>query len=193
MSAFITLDYAKTILRIDGTTYDPLVTALIAGVSQAIKSYCRRDLAKTHYVELYDGTGTAALLLRRFPVVSLNSVLLDANSSAPTTCTSDSFILRPALGQIVFKRDAEVAAALGPVFPRGTANIQVDYDAGFDPIPDDLQMAAGLAVANLFNQPDLTKQREKIGASYYYIGRPGDLAFTPEIKTILNLYRDALA
>ena len=79
-----------------------------------------------------------------------------------------------------------------PVPARCLANIQVDYTAGLDPIPDDLQMAAALAVGNLFNQPDLTKQREKIGASYYYIGRPGELAFTPEIKAILNLYRDQL-
>ncbi len=186
----ITLDYTKTVLRISTTTYDALLTALIAGVSQAIKTYCRRDLVSTEYVELYDGTGSHSLVLRRFPIISLTSVVIDANSSGATTLTSDGFVLRPATGEILFKPDA--TPAVGVLFPCGTANIQVDYTAGLDPIPDDLQMAAALAVGNLFNQPDLTKQREKIGASYYYIGRPGELAFTPEIKAILNLYRDQI-
>lgn len=194
MSApLITLDYAKTVLRISAATYDALLTALIAGVSQAIKTYCRRDLAAAHYIELCDGTDTPSLLVRHFPIIALNSVTIDANSTGATTCTSDSFLLCPALGEILFRQDLGAALpAIGPRFPRGTANIQVDYTAGLDPIPDDLQMAAALAVGNLFNQPDLTKQREKIGASYYYIGRPGELAFTPEIKAILNLYRDSL-
>ena len=193
MSALITLDYAKTVLRIAGPDYDPLLTALIAGVSRAIQSYCGRDLVSTNYVELYDGSGASTLTLRRFPILALNSVTLDANSSAPTTCTSASFILRPTIGQIILApQPAGNAPALGPIFPRGRGNLQVDYTAGLEPIPDDLQMAAALAVANLYNQPDLTKQREKIGASYYYIGRPGELAFTPEVKAILNLYRDPL-
>jgi hypothetical protein len=185
----ITLDYTKTILRISGSTYDALLTALIAGISQAIKTYCRRDLVSTSYVELYDGTAATWLALRRFPIITLNSVVLDANSSAPTTLTSDSFEVSPLTGLITFKQDAPVAASC---FPRGSNNIQIDYTSGFDPIPDDLQLASALAVGNIFNQPDLTKQREKIGASYYYIGRPGELAFTPEIKAILNLYKDQL-
>jgi len=194
MSALISLDFAKTVLRIDSanTADDALLTALVAGVSQAIKTYCRRDLVPTHYVELYDGTGSVALLLRHFPLISLNSVVVDASSSAPTTCTAAGFQLRPAIGQIIFKPDVPMLGGLVPRFVRGRANIQVDYSAGFDPIPDDLQLATVLAVGNLYHQPDLTKQREKIGASYYYIGRPGDLAFTPEIKTLLNAYREAV-
>jgi uncharacterized phiE125 gp8 family phage protein len=186
-SPLITLDYTKTILRLSTTTYDALLTALISGISQAVKTYCRRDLVSTHYVELYDGSDAATLLLRRFPIITLNSVVIDANSSAPTTLAADTFTLLPATGLVTFKPDAPPVATR---FPPGTNNIQVDYTAGFDPIPDDLQLAAALAVGNLFNQPDLTKQREKIGASYYYIGRPGELAFTPEIKAILNLYKD---
>ena len=59
----ITHDYTKTVLRISTTDYDALLTALIAGVSQAIKTYCRRDLVSTEYVELYDGTGS--MLVKR--------------------------------------------------------------------------------------------------------------------------------
>jgi hypothetical protein len=59
-------------------------------------------------------------------------------------------------------------------------------------IPDDIALAAALAVGNVLNEPDLTKQRESQGKTigYEYLARMGDLIFTTEISNILNRYRD---
>jgi hypothetical protein len=59
-------------------------------------------------------------------------------------------------------------------------------------IPADIALATALAVGNVLNQSDLTKQRESQGKTigYEYLVRPGNLIFTPEILNILNAYRD---
>lgn len=61
-------------------------------------------------------------------------------------------------------------------------------------IPDDIALAAALAVGNVLNAPDLTKQRESQGKTigYEYLARVGDLMFTAEILNILNRYRDSV-
>ena len=62
-------------------------------------------------------------------------------------------------------------------------------------IPDDLAFATALAVGNVLNEPDLTKQRESQGKTigYEYLARMGDLIFTPEIINILDRYQDTAA
>ncbi len=61
-------------------------------------------------------------------------------------------------------------------------------------IPDDIALATALAVGNVLNQSDLTKQRESQGKTigYEYLVRPGNLIFTMEILNILNNYRDSV-
>ncbi|MGC8624473.1 MAG: hypothetical protein ACP5VQ_04330, partial [Phycisphaerae bacterium] len=61
-------------------------------------------------------------------------------------------------------------------------------------IPDDIAFATALAVGNVLNAPDLTKQRESQGKTigYEYLVRAGDLIFTTEITNILNRYRDSV-
>ncbi len=61
-------------------------------------------------------------------------------------------------------------------------------------IPDDIALATALAVGNVLNAPDLTKQRESQGKTigYEYLVRMGDLIFTTEILNILNRYRDSV-
>ena len=61
-------------------------------------------------------------------------------------------------------------------------------------IPDDIAFATALAVGNVLNEPDLTKQRESQGKTigYEYLARMGDLIFTTEIINILNRYRDSV-
>ena len=61
-------------------------------------------------------------------------------------------------------------------------------------IPEDIAFATALAVGNIINQPDLTKQRESQGKTigYEYLVRAGDLIFTTEIINILDRYRDAV-
>src|ERR1700745_183906 len=53
---------------------DSLLGALITAVSDAIEKYCRRRFVSQAYDELYSGTGDRRLLLRQYPVESVQSV-----------------------------------------------------------------------------------------------------------------------
>ncbi len=71
----ITLDRAKLIITsITDASQDGLLTALITAASDAIQKYCRRDFVQTAYDELYSGNGQRQLLLRQYPLVSVQSV-----------------------------------------------------------------------------------------------------------------------
>jgi hypothetical protein len=53
---------------------DSLVSTLITAVSEAVEKYCRRRFVSQAYDELYSGTGDRRLLLRQYPVQSVQSV-----------------------------------------------------------------------------------------------------------------------
>jgi hypothetical protein len=56
------------------TNQDALLGVLITAASDAIEKYCRRDFVSTAYDELYSGNGQRRLLLRQYPIVSVQSV-----------------------------------------------------------------------------------------------------------------------
>src|SRR5438270_9095562 len=56
------------------TNVDALLQALLTAASDAIQKYCRRDFVQTSYDELYSGHGDRKLMLRQYPIVSVESV-----------------------------------------------------------------------------------------------------------------------
>ncbi len=57
-----------------GSADDNAINALITACSRQIETYCRRTFGSTAYDELYGGTGGRVLMLKNFPVVSVQSV-----------------------------------------------------------------------------------------------------------------------
>jgi hypothetical protein len=75
MQDLIDLERAKMqIQSITDTTQDKLLAVLITNVSDSIRKYCRRDFVLRNYDELYNGNGERRLLLRQYPLVSVDSV-----------------------------------------------------------------------------------------------------------------------
>jgi hypothetical protein len=56
------------------TNQDALLAVLITAASDAIQKYCRRDFVSTSYDELYSGQGDRRLMLRQYPLISVESV-----------------------------------------------------------------------------------------------------------------------
>jgi hypothetical protein len=56
------------------STDERTIDAMIAACSDAIQKYCRRDFHLRSYDELYSGSGGRRLLLREYPLVSVESV-----------------------------------------------------------------------------------------------------------------------
>jgi hypothetical protein len=71
----ISLARAKLdIQAITDNSQDTLLSTLITAVSDAIAKYCRRDFISRAYDELYNGNGDRRLLLREYPIISVQSV-----------------------------------------------------------------------------------------------------------------------
>jgi Phage gp6-like head-tail connector protein len=71
----ITLARAKqNIQAIADNSQDALLGSLITSVSDAIEKYCRRYFVAATYDELYNGNGDRRLLLRQYPLQSVQSV-----------------------------------------------------------------------------------------------------------------------
>ena len=57
-----------------GSPDDVAINTLITACSKQIEKYCRRTFAAAAYDELYSGTAGRILMLRNFPIVSVQSV-----------------------------------------------------------------------------------------------------------------------
>ncbi len=74
MPDLITNARAKTNIPSAVSGDDATINILITAASRAIVRYCRRDFVSTVYDEIYNGTGDRRLLLRQYPLVSVQSV-----------------------------------------------------------------------------------------------------------------------
>jgi hypothetical protein len=71
----INLTRAKQAIQsITDSSQDTLLGVLITAISDAVAKYCRRDFVSKSYDELYSGTGDRRLLLREYPLQSVQSV-----------------------------------------------------------------------------------------------------------------------
>jgi hypothetical protein len=70
----ISLERAKLNIPSATTGDERTIDALIGACSDAIQKYCRREFAVRSYDELYDGNGDRRLMLRQYPLISVESV-----------------------------------------------------------------------------------------------------------------------
>jgi hypothetical protein len=74
-SGLIDIERAKrNIQSITYNSQDALLGVLIGAYSDAIQKWCRRDFALRLYDELYNGNGERRLMLRQYPIQSVESV-----------------------------------------------------------------------------------------------------------------------
>jgi hypothetical protein len=74
MAAKDLITLARAYYSLPNVSSDTIVAALLTAASDAIQKYCRRDFISTSYDELYSGNGQRNLLLREYPIVSVQSV-----------------------------------------------------------------------------------------------------------------------
>jgi hypothetical protein len=68
------IDRVRQSLPSSVNTDEPLLATLITAASRAVMRYCRRDFTQTSYDELYNGTGDRRVILRQYPLISVQSV-----------------------------------------------------------------------------------------------------------------------
>lgn len=70
------ISLARARFNLPGVTAadDAVIHALISAASRAIERYCRREFTAAAHDELYDGGGEPRLLLRQYPILSVQAV-----------------------------------------------------------------------------------------------------------------------
>ncbi len=138
--ALVTLDQAKAALGIpaEDTAQDAVLTAQIESVSTAINNYCDRIfVVQTYRDQLRNACGSYGepLVVRQYPIIIAEGV--------PLIVTEDGAALDAALWE-VFPEAGALYRLDATALPSGwgAALLVVDYTAGFDPIPADVQGAA---------------------------------------------------
>jgi hypothetical protein len=74
LADLIDLDKARQNIPTSQDADEPAIATLITAASRAIQKYCRRDFVPQTYDELYNGLGDRRLILRQYPVLSVQSV-----------------------------------------------------------------------------------------------------------------------
>jgi hypothetical protein len=188
-----TLAKVKALLELTETDWDALITELVGAVSERCASYCNRDFESKSRVEYHDGNGQY-LYLKALPVVSIASV----HGSDTWEWGTDNLI--PAADYQLM--EAGMLAYRYGAWPYGPQALKVTYTGGYDalfegdgsppegynPPPDDLEMAARTQVAYDF------RRRKDIGLESVSfpdgsIQKVNSGEFLPSVKSVLNRYR----
>jgi hypothetical protein len=176
------------------TTDDAMLARLITAASAFVETWLSRPIGLANWQEVRDGMGgerANRMVLAVTPVVAVQSLTIDRIAIQPVPP------LQPASppGQpVTFSSTAGYLftptelVLRGFRFERGTANVVVQYTAGYYPIPADLEQATIELVSLRY------KERRRIGEVSRSLGGAETVAYsqkdmTDAIKTQLSRYR----
>ncbi len=74
LADLIDLDFARQHLPTSKDSDEPTISTLITTATRAVQKFCRRDFGQQTYDELYNGLGDRRLVLRQYPLLSVQSV-----------------------------------------------------------------------------------------------------------------------
>jgi len=141
---YITKTEVKAFIGETNTDNDDLIDELIARVEALVENdKCERHLGSSVFTEFYDGDGSEKLLLDNYPIISVTSVHDDDDRvyGVDTLIDADDIVSYDEEGILLYDNGT---------FTVGHKNIKVVYQAGLDPIPNDLKHALIQYVAAQF-------------------------------------------
>jgi hypothetical protein len=119
------------------TDDDAFLENIITRVSDDIESTCNRVFRAATYTEYYRGSGTDKLLLRNFPINTITTIHddMDRDWGADTLIASTEYNISDEVEGMVIYTDG-IFTDCG-----STENIKIVYNAGYNVLPYDLEMA----------------------------------------------------
>ena len=136
-----------------------------------------------------DGTDMDIIWLFQFPVISVEKVNLGFNSADLAT---DEFVVYPDGWIRLVTRPFRFVVA--GVVPEGVQNINVDYTAGFDPVPDELVQACLDQIAHMYRRSPKASGGSRAGLESRSVGDTSenfidDATIPPAVMQVLGNYR----
>jgi hypothetical protein len=187
-TAFTTGPQVKQYLRIPVTNTDDdgLLRSLADVANMAIAKSLLRNVLSASYTETRNGTGTPTLMLLNTPVTAVASVSIVGPLAQPN-------VIPPPVSLIQGVDYAVTPYSLklyNGRWPRGIANVIVEYTAGYASIPADLGHVAAKVAALRYRELERLGQKSKIIAQENITF---DLSeFPPDVEGILDRYRTGM-
>jgi hypothetical protein len=167
------------------TSKDTQIKVLIDGVSSYVKQQLNRDIEATDYVEYQSGDGSAHLVLRQSPVISVTSVCYDnagyfgdgpnafpaANNLTPGVEWSlldglnhkgGQGILRR-IGSVWYGRPSRFTGTVANLPPIPAGNFKIVYRAGYEVIPPVIVMACNSLISSMIMQASVGGGASSLG------------------------------
>jgi hypothetical protein len=164
---------------------DPLLARMITALSAWASVYCSRNFPSAAYDEFYNGAGLghSKLVLRNYPIISIQSVTMDGTLIVPSS---------PAPSVPGYVADEFTLYLRGFLFSPGFQNVEVKYTAGFATIPPDLEQSVIGLVAWRY------RESKRIGETAQSLGGQITTSFAlkdmpPEVLTGLQQYKKSVS
>ena len=128
------------------TSFDSKLERLINTASAFIEGYTNRVVVTTTYTEYVDGRASNRIMLKQWPIQSVTSVHIDASGVFDATSLVDPANYFVETGFGIGLIGCGSSSSVGGIWPKGTRNIQIIYDAGYGTaaggdIPNDIEQA----------------------------------------------------
>ncbi len=172
-----TLAAVKATASIAGTADDTVLQRMITAMSLAAQQYMSRIISVQPYTERRNGTGSRTMALGDSPLVQMNSVVV-AGVSIPVS---------PDGIQAGYITDDFAIYLFGYTFCKGLKNTVLNYTAGWQTTPPDIEQGVIESVLLRFNE------KNRIGVSSKTLG-PETISFsqkdfTNSASTIFDQYK----
>lgn len=174
-----TLENAKAWLLLPSSPApdDPQLLRLISAASAFIESWLSRSLGTQSYREWRDGTGRELLVFGNGPVQSVQLVRVNGKDIPPASSPTG----------YGYRFDRNVLLLQGELFARGRRNIELQYTAGYDTVPADLEQACLECVALRYRERERIGHQSKSLAGETVSFFLGELS--PTARAVLQQYR----
>jgi len=139
LDALTTWETAKNMLGF-ADDQQPAVEFLINAVSAAANRISSRRLKARDYDLHLNGTGRNSIVLPEYPIISLSKVYIDSNQEFPPESEIN-------FDMISINADGGIVRLTNRNFPVGIGNIRIIAKLGYDPVPQDLELAVLEAIS----------------------------------------------
>lgn len=168
------------------------IIALIEVVTNLIEKKCWRKFAVANYNEKINGTGENVIFVANPPINTLNSVFFtDQIDGEETEVLSAHFVYDYKIGEIRWTPYSNSNSKFLGIFPEGFRNILVDYNGGYNPIPEGIQFLCADMVLAAYS-PSLSPtniESEKLGDYFYKLHKSTFERSLLEHQNIISLYK----
>lgn len=159
---------------------DPL-GAMISAVSMEFEKATGRRISSEAYERVLDGNGQSRMLLPEYPVTDIASIEVDGQAIDERTTI-------PGSGWVISNSDIGEIAIVGGCFSEGDLNVVVQFTAGYEPIPADIEQAVRETVVTKWrSDPNAQYQIASDGGSYNQFRPP--FVWPPFAYEVVKAYR----